>query len=147
MERYLSQRGLSFTPFVKAMPHIYMRKDHPAAGAALFNAQDLREYPYVSYEQGEHNVSFFTEEIECGQNGRQVEISDRASLMNVLLATNCYTVGTGIMPSLLNDGRIVSVPLQSDDHYVIGYILRNDRRASALTCSFITLLKTEMQGI
>jgi hypothetical protein len=101
----------------------------------------------VAYEQGEHDISFFTEEISADKAARQVEISDRASLMNVLLATNCYTVGTGIMPSLLNDGRIISVPLENDDHYMIGYIMRNDRKASQITELFIDLLKTGVAGL
>ena len=91
-------------------------------------------------KQGEHNNSFFTEEITNIYSAKQVEISDRASLMNVLLATDCYTVGTGIMPSLLNEGRIVSIPFESDDFYKIGYILRGDRTISELTDKFIQLL-------
>jgi DNA-binding transcriptional LysR family regulator len=102
--------------------------------------EDLKAYPYVLYEQGEHNNSFFTEELVNPYSDRQVEISDRASLMNVLLATDCYTVGTGIMPSLLNEGRIVSVPFENDDHYIIGYILRSDRNISTLTRKFIDML-------
>ncbi|MBR4864966.1 MAG: LysR family transcriptional regulator [Oscillospiraceae bacterium] len=147
MERYLSQRGLVFTPLLKALPHVFLRKDHPAAGTEKISLGDLRDYPYVAYEQGEHDISFFTEEISADKTARQVEISDRASLMNVLLATNCYTVGTGIMPSLLNDGRIISVPLENDDHYMIGYIMRNDRKASQITELFIDLLKTGVAGL
>lgn len=70
---------------------------------------------------------------------KQVEIIDRASLMNVLLATDCYTIGAGIMPSLLNEERIVSVPFESDDFYTIGYILHTDRNISDLTRIFIEM--------
>lgn len=140
MERYLTQRGLLFTPILKALPHVYLRKEHPLTDHTLLTSGDLKKYPYVSYEQGEHNNSFFTEEITNIYSAKQVEISDRASLMNVLLATDCYTVGTGIMPSLLNEGRIVSIPFESDDFYKIGYILRGDRTISELTDKFIQLL-------
>lgn len=140
MERYLSKRGLSFTPVLKALPHVYLRREHPVAGERLITAEQLKSYPYVSYEQGEHNISFFTEEITSIGGSKQVEISDRASLMNVLLATDCYTIGTGIMPSMLNQGRIISVPFESDDYYRIGYILRTDRTVSELTENFITML-------
>lgn len=140
MERYLSKMGLSFTPILKAAPHVYVRKEHPIANHALITSENLKSYPYVSYEQGEHNISFFTEEITNAYSDRQVEISDRASLMNVLLTTNCYTIGTGIMPSLLNEGRIVSIPFESEDFYTIGYILRTDRKISDLTRTFIEML-------
>ena len=61
--------------------------------------------------------------------------------MNVLLTTDSYTVGTGIMPSTLNEGKIVSIPLESNSYYNIGYILHTDRRCSDLTDSFINMLE------
>ena len=140
MERYLSKRGLAFTPILKALPHVYLRREHPLTRHTFLTPEDLKKYPYVSYEQGEHNNSFFTEEIANTYSDKQVEISDRASLMNVLLDTDCYTIGTGIMPSLLNEGRIVSIPFESDDFYSIGYILRTDRNVSDLAGRFIELL-------
>lgn len=141
MERYFSKRNLVFTELLKAKPHIYIRKEHPLAGSSAVSLEELTGYPYVSYEQGEHSNSFFAEEIIGIFSNKQVEISDRASLMNVLLATDCYTVGTGIMPSRLNADRIVSIPFKSDDFYIIGYILRTDRKVLDLTQSFIELLR------
>lgn len=143
MERYLNRRGLSFTPVLKALPHVYVRKEHPLTACHLIRMADLKTYPYVSYEQGEHHASFFTEEITNTYSDKQVEISDRASLMNVLLDTDCYTIGTGIMPSLLNEERIVSIPFESDDFYTIGYILRTDRKLSSLTRVFIEMLEAK----
>jgi len=140
MDRYLGRRGLTFTPVLKALPHVFVRQEHPLARCSVIAAEDLKDFPFVSYEQGEHNNSFFTEEISGMYSSRQVEISDRASLMNVLLSTNCCTLGTGIMPSALNQGRIVSIPFESDDYYIIGYILRTDRNISPLTEHFIEML-------
>ena len=140
MERYLGKRGIFFTPILKALPHVYLRKEHPLVKYPRLTPADIKDYPYVSYEQGEHNTSFFTEEIVNTYSDKQVEISDRATLMNVLLDTDCYTVGTGIMPSMLNEKRIVSIPFESDDFYIIGYILRTDRNPSELAKNFIQML-------
>ena len=68
-------------------------------------------------------------------------ISDRATLMNVLLRTDAYTVGTGIMPSALNEGKIVSVPLESNSIYSVGYITRNDRRPTTVLERFISAVR------
>ena len=141
MERYFNKKNLIFTELLRVSPHIYIRKKHPLSNCSAVILEDLALYPYVSYEQGEHNNSFFAEEIIGISSNKQVEISDRASLMNVLLATDCYTVGTGIMPSQLNADRIVSIPFKSDDFYIIGYILRTDRKTSDLTNDFIELLR------
>lgn len=140
MERYINKKGLSFKPILKAMPHIFVRKEHPLSKNKTLCANNIKKFPYVSYEQGEHNTSFFTEELVEPYCDKHVEISDRATLMNVLLDTDCYTVGTGIMPSLLNEERIVSIPFESDDYYIIGYILRNDKKPSELTEKFIKKL-------
>lgn len=142
MERYLHRKGITITPFLKAYPHIYVRNGHPLSKLPLVSLELLMDYPSVSYEQGEHSSTFFTEELVGGCSPRQIEISDRASLMNILLATDCYTVGTGIMPSLLNENRIVSVPFECDEFYSIGYITRRDRNLSSLAQTFIDSLHT-----
>ncbi len=146
MERYINNKGLTFTPLLDAKPHVYLRKEHPIAHQSVITMENLKRYPYMSYEQGEHNHSFFTEEITNTYSDKQVEISDRASLMNVLLATDCYTIGTGIMPSLLNEGRIVSIPFDSEDFYTIGYIVRADRNLSDLTKRFIEMLNIAVRN-
>ncbi len=137
MERYLAQRAVAFNQVVRVTPHVFLRKEHPLAGKSLIALEELMQYPYVSYEQGEHSNLFFTEELANISSEKEVEISDRAGLMNCLLGCDSYTVGTGIMPSLLNDGRIVSIPFESSHTYTIGYILRNDKNLSTLTKRFI----------
>ncbi len=141
MSRYLNKKGLNFTQFLKVPPHVFLRHGHPLSKKGTLTYELLRDYPYVSYEQGSHNTSFFTEELTDGLNPeKHVKISDRATLMNVLLTTDCYTVGTGIIPSALNDGKIVCVPMPGDSFYRIGYILRNDRNTSQLTRKLISLI-------
>ena len=142
MERYITKRGLCFTPFLKALPHVFVRREHPLARKEWIGCEDLIPYPYVTYEQGEHSNSYFAEEVAGISAGKQIEISDRASLMNVLLATDGYTLGTGIMPSLLNGDRIVSIPFESDDDYTIGYLLHADRKVSPQTGAFLSMLQT-----
>ena len=145
MRRYLAKRGLRFTAIREAKPHIYVRKGHILAEHAAITAEMLKNYPYVSYEQGKHSISLFAEEIMHANGKKRVEISDRATLMNVLLATDSYTVGTGIMPSLLNEKRIISIPFESDDSYLIGTILRKDRNPSVLTKRFAEMLEEELK--
>lgn len=142
MNRFLGNKKLEFSPILKAKPHVFVRKEHLLSQKKYLSYAELKEFPFVSYEQGKHANSFFTEEItEEPIYDRHIEISDRASLMNVLLTTDCYTIGTGIMPSTLNEGKIISIPLESEDYYNIGYILHTDRRISDMTSEFIGLLK------
>ena len=141
MKRFLEKKGLKFTPLVKAQAHIYIRREHPLANREKLTFGELGDYPYVSYDQGKNNISFFTEEITGEHSARKhIEISDRATLMNALLLSDCYTVGTGMMPSVLNDGKICSVPLDTTDFYVIGYIVCTSRRLSDAANEFIGIL-------
>lgn len=148
MKRYLGKKGIEFTEVLKASPHVFLSRTHPLATIDALSLSDLKDYPYVSYEQGDRNISFFTEEIVSGlQSNKHIEISDRATLMNVLLVTDCYTVGTGIMPSALNRGDIVGIPLKSDDFYIIGYILNTARKLNEETQRFIDLLVESVKKI
>ena len=148
MKRILINKKLNFTPLFKTSPHVFIRKEHPVCNQDILTYTQLMQYPFVSYEQGNHNVSFFTEEImECIDVKKHIEISDRASLMNVLMTTDSYTIGTGIMPSALNEGKIISVPLESSSYYNIGYIFHTDRKCSDLTAHFINMLEELVEQI
>ena len=136
--RYLRKKGIIFTPVIKVSPHVYMRREHPLASCEKLSWNDLKGYPSVSYAQGTHGTSFFTEEISGGfESQKQVEIGDRATLMNLLLLTDGYTIGTGIMPSALNRGSIISIPLESNAYYTIGYLLLGGKKRSPMTEEFI----------
>ena len=148
MKRYLDKKGISFVSLLCASAHAFMRREHPLASRETLDFCELQSYPYVSYGQGEHNSSFFTEEmLESTSAEKHVEISDRATLMNLLLVTDAYTVGTGIMPSALNRGDIVSIPLRCDSSYHIGYILNDTRKLSDMTKMFIARLESTAEGI
>ena len=148
MRRYLDKKHISFTPLLCVPPHVFIRRSHPLAERASLDIIELQEYPYVSYEQGEHNSSYFMEEIFDSFNAeKHIEISDRATLMNLLLITDAFTVGTGIMPSALNKGDIVSIPLTCDDSYTIGYILNDIRKTTDMTEKFIKKLLASIKNI
>ena len=149
MHRYLSKKNLSFTPLITVCAHVFLRREHPLARCERLSHGELAAYPYVSYEQGEHNSAFFAEEPAAPHDAeKHIEISDRATLMNVLLTTDAYTVGTGIMPSALNsEGRILALPLDGGESCTVGYIVNNERRLSETASEFITHLEKTIKDI
>ena len=141
MNRYLQNKEITFCPLFKVSPHVYLRKNHPLSNKTCLPYEMLNNYPYLSYEQGAHKDSWFTEEMSSGERApKHIVISDRATLMNILIETDAYTIGTGIMPSTLNEEKIISVPLESDAYYSVGYITRNDRKATPLLEKFISTI-------
>lgn len=142
MNRYLQNKEISFSPIFTVSPHVFLRREHPLSTKAFLQYEMLNSYPYLSYDQGAHKDSWFKEEMISGEfANKHIVISDRATLMNVLLKTNAYTVGTGIMPSALNEGKIISVPLESASLYSVGYITRDDRKLTPVLEKFISVIR------
>jgi len=141
MNRYLQNKEISFSPIFKVSPHVFLRRGHPLSSESFLLYEMLNNYPFLSYEQGAHKDSWFKEEMISGEfASKHIVISDRATLMNVLIKTDAYTVGTGIMPSALNEGKIISVPLKSNSCYSVGYITRDDRKSTPILEKFISAI-------
>lgn len=139
MSRYLQSKELVFSEILRVSPHVFVRRGHPLSKEACLPYGALNSYPYLSYEQGPHKDSWFMEEmISDAFAKKHIVISDRATLMNLLLKTDAYTVGTGIMPSALNEQKIISIPLESNSVYSVGYITRSDRRITPILQKFLS---------
>ena len=105
--------------------------------------QELEEYPYLSFEQGENNSFYFAEEILSTLTHRKsIKVSDRATLFNLLIGLGGYTISTGIISEALNGRDIVAVPLNVEDSMQIGYITRKNVMPSRMGESYIEKLKT-----
>lgn len=142
MERLLDGKRILFEALFKTPFHVYIGKNHPLAENSTITFSQLSEYPYITYEQAGHNSSMFTEEFSDKiKSSKNVRITDRATLMNMLFITECYTIGTGTMNySKLSGGNILSVPLDTSGEYIIGYIVRRDKNISSLARKFINEL-------
>ena len=142
MERYLRRHGLELREFLETKPHVFLGKHHPLASRTVLTLEELSDYPYMTYDQGESGAVEFSEELAENHVAKKtVRISDRATLMNLLLSTDCYTIGTGIMTSELNQGSVVAVPLDSPDIYSLVLIYRSDLGITEDAEKFIEVLE------
>ena len=104
--------------------------------------QDLEEYPFLCFEQGKHNAFYFSEEIfSTIPRKKIIHVSDRATLFNLLIGLNGYTICTGLLNSNLNGDNIVSVPLNAKDSMQIGYIVNSKVKLSDFALNYIEELK------
>ncbi len=142
MERYLKRKGLEFKQIFETSPYVFLGKHHPLANSEQLFLDDLKDYPYITYDQGEAGPIEFSEELaENNHSKKHIHINDRATLMNLLLSTNSYTIGTGIMSSELNDsGNVVSVKLRSPDKYSVVLIHRSDAGMSGDAEEFMRII-------
>ena len=66
---------------------------------------------------------------------------DRATLFNMLIGLNGYTICSGVINEELNGPNIIAKKLKVDDYMEIGYILPNSIHPSHLTEEYIGILK------
>ena len=142
ISKTLNDNNLSFTPLFTAKPHVFVGRNSPLAKKRTLTLEDLKAYPRLSYEQGSHNSFYFSEEIlstvDCD---KEIIVRDRATLFNMLIGMNGYTICSGIISEELNGPNIIAKPLKVDDYMEIGYILPKTIRPSAMTLEYIKMLQ------
>lgn len=146
IEKLLRENRLDFHPLFTAKPHIFISTQNPLAGQESVTLEDLQEYPYLSFEQGEFNSFYFSEEIlSTVFHKKSIHVSDRATLFNLLIGLNGYTISTGIVSADLNGDNIIAVPLQVADHIQVGWISNHQIQLSKQANSYLNELKSVIQ--
>lgn len=122
MERLLRDSGLAFHPLFIAEPHIFVSRRNPLASKARATLADLAGLPRLTFDQGANNSFYFAEEIlSTRSSAQEIRVSDRATIFNLMIGLDGYTISTGIISDQL-DPEIVAVPLDVDERIEIGWI-------------------------
>lgn len=125
--KIFSESALYFTPLFECGIYVYMWKGHPLAEREEIALEELEEYPCLGFSQGEHNSFYFAEEVmSTYQYKRFIRASDRATLLNLMVGLNGFTLCSGIICEDLNGSDYCAVKLKSDEKMTIGYIARKD---------------------
>ena len=142
LEKLIHTNELSFTELFTAHPHIFIGKNHPLANKDVVSMDELEKYPYISFEQGDHNSFYFSEEIfSTVVRPKHIRVRDRASLFSLLLGLDGYTVSSGVIDEEVNGENIISVPLAEEGLMHIGYITNNKMHRSRLGQEYIQALE------
>ena len=142
LEKLIHTNELTFTELFTAHPHIFIGKNHPLANKKVVSMDELEEYPYISFEQGDHNSFYFSEEIfSTVVRPKHIRVRDRASLFSLLLGLDGYTVSSGVIDEEVNGENIISVPLAEEGLMHIGYITNNKMHRSRLGQEYIQALE------
>ena len=145
LEKILKSNGLIFHQLFVAKPHVFISRRHPLADHKIIN-EELDDYPYLSFEQGEHNSFYFSEEIfSVSERKKNIRVRDRATLFNLLIGLNGYTVCSGVIDKKLNGKDIIAVPLADESDMRIGYITHKKRMLSRLGTTYLDALKKYLQ--
>ena len=146
LTKMFDDNHLTYTSLFKAHPHIFVSKSNPLAHKKSVALSDLEDFPYLSYDQGIHNSFYYSEEILSQiPHKKSIVVSDRATLFNLLIGLDGYTIATGILNSNLNGDNIVSIPLDVDDVIDIVYLKHEKANLSKMGEKFIDYLLEEVK--
>lgn len=142
INKMLRQNGLEFKELFLAKPHVFISSKHPLAEKKEITLEDLDDYPYLSFEQGEYNSFYFSEEILSTLDRRKnIKVRDRATLFNLVIGLNGYTVSSGVISKELNGENIIARPLFVDEYMRIGIVTQKNMPLSRYGVAYIEALQ------
>ena len=140
--KLLKESNLVFTELFTARPHVFLYKHHPLAQNKTITLEELEDYPCVSFEQGDQNSFYFSEEVLSTRSVKKsIKVSDRAAVVNMMIGINAYTFSTGVFPEYLHGEDIVSIPLEADEKICVGTIIHKDTTLTHLGEIYLEALK------
>ena len=142
IERMLAANELVFEGLFCATPHVFVCADHPLAGRSSVTLEDLEDYPFLSYEQGSYNSFYYSEELTSTfERRKNIRVRDRATLFNLAMGLNGYTVCSGVISHELNGPGIISIPLDVDEYMEIGIITRKNTTLTRYGQAYIEAIR------
>ncbi len=142
IERMLAANELVFEGLFCAPPHVFVCPAHPLAGRSSVTLEDLEDYPFLSYEQGSYNSFYYSEELTSTfERRKNIRVRDRATLFNLAMGLNGYTVCSGVISHELNGPGIISIPLDVDEYMEIGIITRKNTTLTRYGQAYIDAIR------
>lgn len=138
IQKYLRANDLEFHRLIECRAYVYLWKGHPLAGQEAIRLEELESYPCLSFEQGGNGSFYFAEEIlSTNEYPRVIKANDRATMLNLMVGLNGYTLCSGIICQELNGSDYMAVPFQHGeegpaDRMEIGYIVKRNRLLSRM---------------
>ena len=133
LQKLFKENDVIFEELFTCDTYVYLWKGHPLAQRDVISMKELQEYPCLVFEQGKNNSFYFAEEVlSTYEYKRLIKADDRATMLNLMVGLNGYTLCSGIICEDLNGSDYCAVKLDSDEIMTIGYIARKGVNISAL---------------
>ncbi|MBR1780254.1 MAG: LysR family transcriptional regulator [Oscillospiraceae bacterium] len=138
---------VEFIPLYDCSISVYLSREHPLAEMPEIGIEQLKPYPCLSFEQGSANSFYFAEEVLSTYPFRQIiKVDDRATMLNMMIGLNGYTLCSGIICEELNGEYYRAIPLKTEEKMTIGYIKKKQVPLSAIAERYIEELKAYAGG-
>lgn len=142
----LDNRGLQFVELVSSAPRVALPASHPMVNSQKLTLEDMADWPYIYFDQGADAPDFFYEEaLASVPRGKTIACTDRASLTELIVALNGYTVTSGILVGITDGSALTTVALDTSEKLSLGYIVKKDNVVSDLEQKFLEKLTKNLE--
>ena len=149
--KLLHSANLEFHHLIDCQAYVYLWKNHPLANEKSISYSQLAKYPCLSFEQGDKSSFYLSEEIlSTNEYSRTVKASDRATMLNLMVGLNGYTLCSGIICEELNGSDYLAIPFEGDEQnqnsdMEIGYITRKNSILSKVGNLYVSSLQKYLE--
>ena len=145
LSKLIKNNNLEFNELFVAKPHVFIQRKHPLAKKEVLTLEDLKPYPYLVFEQGEKNSFYFAEEfLSMLDFPKNIQVRDRATLFNLVIGLNGFTVSSGVIDQKLNGSNIIARRLDVENTMKIGIIKRKNTILSRYGEAYVKFLKNHL---
>lgn len=142
LRKIFRESQLEFIQLFTCNIYVFIAKSNPLASKDIISFEDLEKYPCLSFEQGDNNSFYFAEEVFSTYDYKKIiKANDRATMLNLMVGLNGYTLCSGIICEELNGDNYCTIPLNTKDLMHIGYIKKNKMPLSDLGKKYIKRLQ------
>lgn len=152
IEKIMKDEELEFHPLIKCRAYVYLWGAHPLANEKTISFEQLEPYPCLSFEQDEEEYYFAEEILSENVYPQTIKVTDRSTMLNLMVGLNGYTLCSGIISSDLNGDGYVVVPFKEDDEnpnsiMEIGYVTKKNSMLSRLGEEYIGELNKYLEHV
>ncbi len=152
IDRLLRSLNLRFHSLIECQAYVYIWKNHPLAKEESICFEQLQDYPCLSFEQGDNSSFYFAEEIlSTNEYPQVIKANDRATMLNLMVGLNGYTLCSGIICEEINGSEYIAVSFRDDKQnpnsvMEIGYITKENAILSSMGELYVDKLKEYLYG-
>ena len=141
LRKIFKKEDLVFEELYTAQPHVFLGRRHPLAKKKAIIPSELDAFPYLTYEQGAENALYFAEEVMPAiDRKRNIRVRDRATMTNLILGLDGFTVASGAHAKAYNP-EIISLPLKLGETIRVGILRRMGITPSAQAATFMSSIR------
>ena len=146
LEAAFAKAGVEFVELIESAPRVALPASHPLVNADKLTLEQLEDYPYIYFEQEEGAPVYLAEEALADEKRHKgIACTDRASLSELIVALNGYTVTSGILVGISDGAGLNTVPLDTDVKLHLGYIVKKGAELSETAQKYVAKLESNLK--